>query len=529
MISSTDVSSPLDLTNCDKEKIHYISYTQGYGAFLAIGAVDAKIRHMSQNVMSFFNREGDAAAFFNRKVTDLISMDVFQGIQMRIRSPQFVIKKGLHFTYRGENSFEVFIYKIDEDLIGLEFEPVIQNEHPIYNAEDRLNEFILDMQAAKNLTELANLACKAVRMFTDFDRVMLYKFYPPEMYGMVLGEDKVAHAQTFMGHRFPATDIPKPARDLYLRNHVRFIYDSASENSDITPKLNGNGIPLDLSDSRMRGVSLIHLEYLKNMGVRGSMSIAVISEGKLWGLIACHSSQPKMVSQTSRAFCTTIANSLALTLPILEKSSIQGREVLFHRNFYETFSHLKLSSDPMNEIFKRGSSVNELFGTTGFALVSAQKVDVNGLSPLSKDLKSLSQWLLKKMDDDNLQIFMTESLMSYDENFEILKDQVCGLIAIRPSVVDDSLFILMRPELVQTVQWGGDPRKNIASRNYKGDINPRASFETWTETIKGHSEPWTGFEKKGASYFRDLIFDTLVRKEVLINELNEKISGKKSR
>lgn len=530
MITTTEVNNPLDLTNCDREKIHYISYTQGHGAFIAISPVDSKIRHLSQNVMSFFGKQGDPAVFFNRKITDLVSMDVYQGIQARMRSPQLLDRKGLHFSYRGgERSLEVFIYKIDDNLIGLEFEPLVDVAHPLYNAEERLNDFILEMQFAKNLTDLSNIACRAVRSFTDFDRVMLYKFFPPDMYGEVLGEDKTAHAPTFMGHRFPATDIPKPARDLYLRNHVRYIHDSHSENFEITPKLNQNGSALDLSDSRLRGVSLIHLEYLKNMGVRGSMSIAIISEGKLWGLIACHSSQPKLVSQTSRALCKTIANSLALSLPILERNVNQTREVQFHRHFYETFSHLKLVADPMNELFKRGEDVRKLFNCSGYALVSSGKVDVNGLSPLSKDLKNLWLWLLKKMDSENLQIFMTESLASYNEEFQIFSEQVCGIIAIRLSEADDSLFILMRPEFVQTIQWGGDPRKNIASRNYKGDINPRASFETWTETIKGHSEPWMGYEKLGAKYFRDLIFDTLVRKEILINELNEKISGKKSR
>lgn len=530
MISTTEISNPLDLTNCDKEKIHHISYTQGHGAFIAISAVDSKIRHLSKNVAEFFGKIGDPEVFLNRKITDLVSMDVFQGIQVRMRSPQLMVSKGLHFSYRGgELSLEVFIYKIDESLIGLEFEPLIELSHPLYNAEERLNDYILTMQDAKNLNELSNIACRAVRSFSDFDRVMLYKFFPPDMYGEVLGEDKTAHAQTFMGHRFPSTDIPKPARDLYLRNHVRYIHDSHSENSEISPKLNSNGTALDLSDSRLRGVSLIHLEYLKNMGVRGSMSIAIISEGKLWGLIACHSSQPKMVSQTTRALCKTIANSLALSLPILEKNVNQSREVKFHRHFYETFSHLKLAADPMNELFKRGEDVRGLFDCTGYALVSSAKVDVNGLSPLSKDLKKIWQWLLQKMDAENLQIFMTESLSSYDEDFHDIRELVCGIMAIRLSEIDDSLFIFMRPEFIQTIQWGGDPRKNIASRNYKGDINPRVSFETWTETLKDHSAPWMGYEKLGAKYFRDLIFDTLVRKEVLINELSEKINGKKSR
>jgi light-regulated signal transduction histidine kinase (bacteriophytochrome) len=525
-MNSTEVTNPLDLTNCDKEKIHFISYSQGHGAFFAITPLDGKIRHIGANALAFFGREAAAEVFLGKKITEVISIDLFHAIQLRMRSPQFSLR-GLQFTMKAARSLEVFIYKIDEQLVGIEIENFREDSDPMYNPEEKLNDFILEMQNATNLSELANVACRGVRTFTDFDRVMLYKFFPPDMYGEVIGEDKVANSQTFMSHRFPASDIPKPARDLYLRNHLRYIYDSHSENFEISPRLTAQGLPLDLSDSKLRGVSLIHLEYLKNMGVRGSLSIAVISEGRLWGLIACHSSSPKAVSQTARAFCKTIANSVALSLPILERYLHQNREVAFYRSFYETFSHLKVSRDPLNEIFKRGQEIRDLFNCSGFALISSQKIDVNGLSPLSRDLKELWSWLHRKMDAENLQIFVTESVSQYVPEFEIFKEQVSGLIAIRISEVEDSLFILMRPELIQNILWGGDPRKNIESRNYKGVINPRASFETWTETVRTSSIPWRSFEKTGAGNFRDLVFDSLIRKEQLLAELIAK-TGKKS-
>ena len=60
-------------------------------------------------------------------------------------------------------------------------------------------------------------------------------------------------------------------------------------NIPLLPLLSTRAETLDLTQSRYRAASPVHVRYLQNMGVCGSMSISLIVNNKLWGLIACHS------------------------------------------------------------------------------------------------------------------------------------------------------------------------------------------------------------------------------------------------
>ncbi|MCP5804451.1 GAF domain-containing protein, partial [Klebsiella pneumoniae] len=81
----------------------------------------------------------------------------------------------------------------------------------------------------------------------------------------------------------------------------RVIPDARYVSVPIVPERDTRGQPLDLSQHALRSVSPVHLEYLANMGVVASMSISIISGGRLWGLIACHHRSPRRVPPGVRA------------------------------------------------------------------------------------------------------------------------------------------------------------------------------------------------------------------------------------
>lgn len=511
------MNSSLDLTNCDKERIHQITYTQGHGAFVAVSSLDLKIHHASENLPQFFDQQESIQYFIGRKLTEVISHDLAMMIQDRLRSG--VIRAGQQSKFVYSSKLDVFIFRISENLFGVEFERIQSSEEEYISKEEALNIFVSKMHACKNLEALSNEACRAVRYLTGMDRVMVYKFFPPSMYGEVVGEDKVAEAHSFMRHRFPATDIPKPARDLYLRNQVRFIYDSEEPQIDIHPR----ATVLDMSDSRIRGVSLIHIEYLKNMGVRGALSVAIIVDNKLWGLISCHSSKPLSVPHSVRTMCETISHTLAMGASMFEKMEQISFELTFYNKLHSIFEKLKVVNNPLDQLFREGTSVLELFNCHGMVLVSSDKIDFFGITPLPEDIKKLWGYLINKMEDEGKTFYVSESLAAERGEFASMKDQVSGLIAMRLSEVSDRILILMRSEFVETIHWGGDPRKNIDARNYGGVINPRISFETWTEVLKNNSTPWARHEVGGIQHFKSLIFDSLVRKEELLQEISQKL------
>ncbi len=505
----------VDLTSCDKEQIHLIHSIQGHGIFTAVSKADLKILFISENATSFFDMPEPSKMKVGEKLNLLLPHELFKIIQQKVLNH---IVHPVSFVWQN---LDVYLYKIDETLIGIEIEKIVEDSSKI-DSGIIINNFLESMKVAKDVAELSLFACRAIRTLTGMSRVMLYRFFPPDMYGEVIAEDRTSGSHSFAGHRFPASDIPRPARDLYLKNQVRLINDITTENSPILSGFNKQ-TNLDLSNSRLRGVSEIHLEYLKNMGVRGSFSVAIKVEGELWGLIACHSPDPVFISHKNRSHCETISNCLALSAPLIEKGLRQESIISFNKRFQDFFVKLKDSLNPYSELFKLGSEVNQIFHTLGFAVVSNDKVNAYGLTPLSEDVLNLAKELNQIMDRQNKRIFVTDALSEHGKEWYLLKDQASGLIALRLNEIDNSLLVFFRPEILQTIHWGGDPRKNFEQRNYQGPINPRASFETWTEVIKNKSEPWLKHEIDGAKNFSDLIFDLLIKNNSLIQELGSKL------
>lgn len=507
----------LDLTNCDKEQIHLISSVQGHGALVAVTPLDMKIRHISENFLSFIERSEDSHLFVGSKLSEILPHDLVVKLQSKIRSLP-VQSPPVSLTW---GSFDIYLYMLKENLFAIEFENLGAVRED-FDSQSVMQSYLTNMSKAKSVKELSFISCKTIRELTGFDRVMLYRFWAPSWDGEVTAEDKNVGAHSFMGHRFPASDIPKPARDLYLKNQVRQICDSHERSYLIYPQKTDEKEALDFSNSRLRAVSLVHLEYLKNMKVRGSFSVAVKVEGALWALIACHSEQPKQVPHSIRALCDTVANCLALSAPAMENALGKNNEIQFYERMLSIFSHLKNSSAPQDELFRMSDEVNNLFHSHGFALVKDNVVSSIGITPQIADIKSVAAWTLDQMNESGDPLFVSNSLGRIDQKWEYLKDHISGIAAVRLSGYDNAVLMFFRPEVLQTIQWGGDPRKNLDARQYQGVINPRTSFETWSEVIRYTSAPWEDHEIKGVVQFKELIFDSLIQTQNLISELGQK-------
>lgn len=508
------------LTDCDKEKVHLISRTQGHGAFLAFSSRDYKIKNISENLLSFLSKESDLAPI-GRKLSEILGNDLASKVKEILRERAKISDLAFDFVYEAEQSYEVYLYSMGEEFYGLELEK--QQKTDFMEKFSTFNTHLDLMKQSASLEELSNMTCRAVRKFTGFDRVMLYRFFPPTMYGEVIGEDRIAEAHSFFLHRFPASDIPKPARDLYLKNRIRFIFDSGEENFEVLPRVKNHSALIDMTDSRLRGSSLVHLEYLKNMGVVTSFSVAIIVNEELWGIIACHHSRPLFLSHNVRSLCLSLANVYALTAPVLERNVLEQEELMFYRRLHEVYSDLRKASNPLDQLFRNHSSMEELFSITGYAFVSPEKIDMSGATPLTQELKKLAAWVDKQMTNDGEDIFVTDHLSSLNPEFANLKDQASGILAIRTSENSSGILLLMRPEILSTIQWGGDPKKTLDNRNYQGQINPRQSFETWTEVVREQSQPWKKYQIIGLEQFKNLVFEVLINKEKLIQELTDRL------
>ena len=93
---------------------------------------------------------------------------------------------------------------------------------PRLNTARRTSQRCRGFERSTSLNTLCDQAAIEFRRLTNFDRVMIYRFLEDGV-GCVAAEDRRADMHTFLNHHFPASDIPKQARDLYLRNLIRVI------------------------------------------------------------------------------------------------------------------------------------------------------------------------------------------------------------------------------------------------------------------------------------------------------------------
>jgi chemotaxis family two-component system sensor kinase Cph1 len=511
--SSTLSNSTGDFASCNQERIQLIGAVQAHGYFAAFTFPEMRVHMISENFHEIVGgSEKSTQLLIGKRLNELVSKELATEIHSRLANG--VLKERVHhvFEWNKGHHYDVYLFKLDEQLVGLEISPFMASSEvagalPL-TSDERLRDLVLLMKTAESIEELSRHACRTVRLLTGLDRVMLYRFMAPNMHGEVIAEDKSAQTHSFLNHQFPASDIPQQARDLYLRNQVRFIYDSSEGTSPIHfSQIPNSKTVIDLSDSRLRAVSPIHLEYLRNMGVVTSFSIAVTVDNRLWGLIACHGSKRTYVTQKARSICETLAQTIALAVPLMERNSQQTDALKFSSGVQAVFHAVKKTESPAKAIFDEIDSVNALFKSDGYAVVGAHGVSVSGVCPPSRELPELYLELLQKMKKENTNFLAIQSLSELNPRWQAMSTIVSGVLCILIPEMNDSMFMVFRRELIQSVNWGGDPRKNVDSRNYQGKINPRLSFESWTEVVKNHSQPWKKTEVTGIKIFKEMIFN----------------------
>lgn len=519
-----------ELLTCDTQPIHRIGAIQSTGFFVAFAPRDRKIMIVSQNVEELFRRR--FSSYEGHKLGEFLpepALERIIGAAKTVESTGRAVFFPIHGVGPERRSFQAYLHALD-GLLALELEPfrgAPDHEEEVTGDAIQIENglFIEELKRRATLEDASKLLCKHIRWLTGFQRVMLYRFQP-NWEGVVIGEDRTPEAHSFMDHRFPATDIPQPARELYLKNRTRLIADATAPASVLEPQTHPlTGKPLDLTGSKLRAVAPIHLEYLKNMKVRASFSTAVIVDDRLWGLVACHGDEVTHLPHEIRLACEQAAGIFSIGATRLETQQHQAARISFETEMREFFHSLRLAKDPLSHLFRHHQELCRFFRCTGIAVASANGIDVAGLTPTIPQVHELELWLRADMKKTNKSTFVSSSLAKADPRWDAIRELGCGVMAISAEEMDNALFILFRRELLQEIVWGGDPKK-LDQRNYQGQINPRKSFESWRETISHASLPWTDYEIRGIEYLRDFVFDALIKKARLIEELHERLSAR---
>jgi len=365
------------------------------------------------------------------------------------------------------------------------------------------------VQEASEVSAFLQATAEAVRAETGFDRVMVYRFQPDNS-GVVIAEARDEELEPYLGQRYPASDIPKQARDLYLRNRIRSIPDARYTPAPLIPALNSvTGKPLDLTFSTLRSVSPIHLEYLANMGVAASTSLSLVIDGKLWGLIACHHRTPRYLSQAVRGMCELFAQMISLQLGEKLANESQG-ERLRMRRIHAKLVEAIVGQHRLDEAFIRNSSSSlmDYIPADGLAVWWEGKLTKLGQTPTDEQLAPLVTWLNASVPEG---VFMTDCLAAHFAPARDYADVASGLLALSVSRSPRDYLLWFKPELRRIVTWAGNPIKPVDIADDGVRIGPRKSFAAWQETVREHSKPWGEHAAEAAQLLRGSILEVVLR------------------
>lgn len=348
---------------------------------------------------------------------------------------------------------------------------------------------------------------------------MVYEF-GDDGHGKVVAEEKEDYLDPFLNLYYPASDIPKQARELYKINYTRIIADVNSEPSAIITN-NVEGQPLDLTHAELRTVSPMHIQYLKNMGVQSSFSISLICKGELWGLVACHSYTPKFINYNSRSAAKLIGQILSSAIEFRQLEENNEKFELLNSSSSKLIDYIDESSHISEALVNNRLTIKDITDASGVALVFENKITCLGITPGEQQIIVMTEWLLENMQES---IYYTHRLPKNYKPAVHYSGVASGVLACILSKELKEIIIWFKPEVLENIQWAGNPEKPVEISNEGlATLSPRQSFENWTQTVKHTSAKWSQAEITSVIKMREHIIYSIKRKANEIRVLNEKL------
>jgi chemotaxis family two-component system sensor kinase Cph1 len=484
----------VNLTNCESEPIHIPGSIQPFGFLLGIKNETQVIDFCSANCTEYTGLSPEQV--LGKTLTDLFQQDQSAAFSVYQESNKQTVP--FVFTLNGWK-FNTSVH-ISGDILILDFEPFPKETINVSDLFIQTRSFVSILEKNSYLPELCQDIADETRAITGYDRVMIYRF-DEEYNGEVIAESKREDIVSFAGQKYPHTDIPVQARELYIRNPLRVIADIGYQP---VPLLTLQGSDeksnrsLDLSLSILRSVSPIHIEYLKNMGVGATLTISLLNNNRLWGLIACHHYSPKAIPYNTRLSALLQGHFLTSQIAVREVAEEfeigQGTE----KALLDSLSLLHEHEDFIESYYDSPSLLN-LANAGGFAIYYKGKLFKSGNVPPNEDLIPLMKTLSEKYPDA---AFQTEQLINQFPGKESLSRFAAGFIYHAIAGVTPDGLIWMRPERREMINWAGNPHKAVI-QNEDGIVrlSPRKSFELWLEEVKDQSEKWRKSEINATSSF----------------------------
>jgi light-regulated signal transduction histidine kinase (bacteriophytochrome) len=467
----------VDLLNCADEPIHVPGSIQPHGALIFFDA-EGRVEGWSQNAPAALGLPLDLGKPFG-------ALGLPQAVAGLVRECMDSMADGeaapaVAAVAIGGAEYDCVVHAYQGRVIA-EFEArdvaidtVAQFAIKAHSSIDRL-------RRQKTVDALLDTAVRQVREFTGFDRVMAYRFRADDS-GDVVAEARREDLTPYLGQRYPSTDIPPQARRMYVLSTLRMISDVGY---GAVPLLGAPDTPsLDMSFAVLRSVSPIHIEYLQNMGVGASMSVSIVINGRLWGLIACHHMGPKRVPYAIRMAADVLAQVIASTVQGLEsreEAELVGRAAAVRTSLVES---LLLEEDPLEALVQHADGLMASSGAQALIATQYGRVVCRGID------QSCGDAIAATLPEGGHKLLMRQCVADWPQSSHAGLGKWAGMLALPFDPPSNGWCVLLRPEQVEQVAWGGKPDKNGKHGPLGERLTPRGSFDAWIETVRGCAHPW---------------------------------------
>jgi diguanylate cyclase (GGDEF)-like protein len=499
------------LSQCDKEPIHLLSKIVN-DKYLINFSYEFDVLQASKNCNAFFSIDD----IVGKNITDFFDLPFIELFKTRLHLSK---TDSFYATFEYGDCF--YIVHIYDTHVILEFEKV-QSDYAHRSFEAVIENYITQCDMHRSLKSSIDATVEYIGQISGFDRVMCYRF-DEDYNGCVIAQRVQTMHENFLHHKFPASDIPAQARALYLNNKFRIIEDVHACSVEIYPTLNlATAEPLDLSQCYFRAVSQMHIDYLKNMNVGASMSISIVVEGKLWGLIVAHHPKPKSIAASSYKTYTILSSLIS--------KQIEQNELL---NRYERLFALKLKRELfLNAIASRDeTTVFDVLKNEMALLQNIIECDECILyydhsyfcynnSFNANEIKALYAYVTEKP-----KLFVEHTLGQIEPSFLRFSHPLGGIACVRLSQVQNTYLMFLRYEQTQTLNWAGNPHKTV---DENAILTPRNSFESWKELVHGSSIKFSTEEITSLKNLQKQLDNFIVRFNInsqasKLSKLNEKL------
>jgi len=488
---------------CEREPLHLSAQIQPVGVLLICEPKTLQVLQVSVNARQVLDKEPEA--LLGKSLPSLLGPGIHRclsGVEPTERETRAFEPCTITLDdARGSQAHLVACAHRHDGLLMLELEAIDEGDGDGVADYHRLLRYINRLGRLGSESCLIRATVAFVREMTGYDRVMYYEF-DADGKGFVREEAlKQAGTHSYLAHRFPASDIPRQARQLYIRNPFRYIADTELVPVALSPEENPHtGRIPDMRYCWLRNVAEVHIQYLRNMGVRSSLSLPIVIEDELVALIACHSHAARPVGPWRRTMGQSVARILQTHLLRVRRDGAHIRRS-DTRECMKQFLEQIIQGDKLLSAFSGSASgILRLFDAQVIVISMGEE---QVLIPAGEARLRLTGELRRDLERN--EVLADDKI---EERVEWTDTGQAPLFsgAVMLDLEDGDFLCLGRREQIETVTWGGDPGQALPRQVDEATfLSPRTSFESWREQVRGRCAPFSVADMAAAHEMREIL------------------------